>query len=228
MKSRRGDASAAARARLAEMRRAAGKDGAAALAREIGACCRVAACREQTVEPGGALPWGPARGRIATGEITEWAYDARRDELALVTRPVVRRRGADVLARLAPELQAVAGRYAALVEAVAAPPAPAMDGPGGNGLSDGGATSRCALAARLRAARAAIGPGVALAPRNAEAHADRGRRAITTCALVDFVCVDGLALRHVLARFGWSRYRENEARLAAALLAALRRLEAVL
>ena len=58
---------------------------------------------------------------------------------------------------------------------------------------------------RLERMRTAIGDGIALSPRNARAHSDRGRTVITVRRLVDAVCIEGLTLSAVLAAHGWGR-----------------------
>lgn len=72
---------------------------------------------------------------------------------------------------------------------------------------------------RLQLLRDRIGFGVFLAPRRVSAHSmDRGtRRAISDLQLVDAVCIEGLAVSAVLARFGWGRTAKLNQRLAARL-----------
>lgn len=180
---------------------------------------RLAGYTPPTLDPSGPLPYGPARGGFERAELPD-PWTGR-------PMPVRRRRGSSALGRLPEGLRAAAARYAALVEAVNAPGCPSLDAPRGGGLSDGGASSRCALAQRLGRAHEAIGPTLALPARGAQAHADRGRRSVSVRALVDMVCLEGRPLRDVLASHGWSRWAEHERRLGDALRAALERLSEV-
>lgn len=205
---------------------AAGLSGEAAdrLKAEARLAGRVAGYTPPCLEPGGEMPFGPARGgleRVEIDELDGGALAAERGNPRLVVR---RRRGPGALSGLRAELRRAAVRYAALVEAVAAPGGLDLDGARGSGLSDGGATSRCVLAHRLDRARAAIGDAPVLHPR----FVARSDRALVTVAdLVDRVCVDGWTLELVLRSRGWSRRHEHRRALAEALVAALERLQHV-
>ena len=79
----------------------------------------------------------------------------------------------------------------------------------------------------LRRLQAAIGDGLVLIPRNAQAHADRPRSAIRVIDLVNQVCIGGMSLSAVLERCGWGRWSGNRAKLRVALCAALDRMQRV-
>jgi hypothetical protein len=79
----------------------------------------------------------------------------------------------------------------------------------------------------LAVIQAAIGDGVALAPRNARAHADRGRRVIRVRQLVDAVCVEGQTIAAVLRANGWGYGRPAPEQLLKALTDALDRMSLV-
>jgi hypothetical protein len=214
---------------------------AALEAQDPGLACRALSVRSElrvtetvrlytppVLDPSGPMPFGPARGGLDHVEIAEVAYDPRTGRDELTSRVVRKRRGPEALSGFGPQVRRAAEAYADLVAAMASSPGSCLAGPGRGGISDGGATTRCALAARLREARAAIGMGLVLSPRGHDAHADRARRAVTCIDLVDAVCLRGHSLRRVLADHGWSRWHNNEARLTEALKAALGRLAAAL
>jgi len=75
--------------------------------------------------------------------------------------------------------------------------------------------------------RAALGDGVALSPRGAQAHADRGRRVIRVRDLVDGVCIEGRTLSEVLDRNGWAAKTTSIATLRVVLIDALDRMACV-
>ena len=79
--------------------------------------------------------------------------------------------------------------------------------------------------ARLARMQAAIGEGVVLIPRNAQAHADRPRSAIRVVDLVDQVCLAGRSLSAVLDRHGWGRQTPHLRTLRRALCGALDRMQ---
>lgn len=81
--------------------------------------------------------------------------------------------------------------------------------------------------ARLTRLRAAVGDGLVLIPRNAQAHADRGRSAIKVLVLVDKVCIHGKSLSAVLQANGWGRKADHRATLRVALCRALDRMQRV-
>lgn len=99
----------------------------------------------------------------------------------------------------------------------------------GAGGSGGGSFIDAVIAdsARLRQMQAAIGTGLVLIPRNAQAHADRGRSAIKVRALVDKVCIHGKSLSAVLEANGWGRWGGNRAVLRKAFCEALDRMQRV-
>jgi hypothetical protein len=179
------------------------------------------------LDPSGPLPYGPARGGLDHVAIPDVAYDPRAGRDQLVDRLVRKRRGPTALSALPARLRAVAEAYADLAAAVASPGCPNPDAARRGGISDGGATWRCAMAARLRAAHRAIGTGLVLVPRGPGAHRDRPRLSIGARAVVDMVCLRGCTLRGVLAAHGWSRFRLNEQRVSEALEAALTRMAEV-
>lgn len=79
----------------------------------------------------------------------------------------------------------------------------------------------------LRRMQASIGDGLVLIPRNAQAHADRGRTAIRVRDLVDRVCLGGQSLSAVLVVCGWSVAGSHRARLRDELARALDRMQRV-
>jgi hypothetical protein len=128
-------------------------------------------------------------------------------------------------------LQVDAGRaYAALAERCAAEGMRCSSveagrgGPGGGRGWIDGVIARSDQLARLRAA---IGQGVALSPRGAQAHADRGRKVIRVRDLVDSVCIEGRTLSEVLDRNGWSARTASIAILRLVLTDALDRMALV-
>lgn len=164
-------------------------------------------------------PRGPARPELRREEVEVAAYDPAARVMKTTTQQVMRRAPARVLRGLPDGCQAAAREYEGLVERIAS-----IRGPGegrGGGLSDGGATTRCAWAERLRTWEAVIGQEVVIAQRGVHAHADRGRRAITRLDVVRAVVLDGKGTGDVLARFGWSRKSTNQAALGEALSDAL-------
>lgn len=72
--------------------------------------------------------------------------------------------------------------------------------------------------------RARIGDGVAMSPRR---HMDRGngRRAIPVRNAVDLVVLDGLAVKAVLRRFGWTADMKDQRALRTAICGALDRMQ---
>lgn len=78
---------------------------------------------------------------------------------------------------------------------------------------------------RLAALDRAIGNDVVLSPRNAQAHADRGRRVMRASDLVVGVCVQGHTISQMLQKFGWSRSVRNTKETMAALHSALDRMQ---
>ena len=72
--------------------------------------------------------------------------------------------------------------------------------------------------------QAAIGDGVALSPRGAQAHADRGRKVVRVRDLVDAVCIHGKTLSQVLKAKGWPANGRTIDAARAALCAALDRM----
>jgi hypothetical protein len=178
-----------------------------------------------SIDPGGLMPYGPASGPLDHATMDQPLYDHRADRYTVAKQPVRMRRGPAALAGLPPSLCAAAARYLALVEAVSSPGGAATDGPGSLGISDGGATSRCALAEQLkRRALPAIGAGYVLRPRGPAAHADRPRHVLTVVMLVNQVCLSGLTIDRVLAASGWSRRHAYRKACRDALTAALSRL----
>lgn len=174
------------------------------------------------------VPVAPARGKVVAQaglHVTEMTPNGPRthrattdgfhparaeDAFDRMTIKAKNRKGKD-MAPLFTVAQVEAGRaYARLFERCAAegvrcssPEARSGGGgaPGGRDWIDG-VIARSRL---LDEIQAAIGDGVALSPRNARAHADRGRRVIMVRQLVDAVCIEGQTLRDVLAANGWSR-----------------------
>lgn len=194
---------------------------------ELRLSARVAAYHAPALDPSGPLPWGPARGALEHGTVTDLIWDPKAGAEAVAEVAVRRRQGPPALIRLGPDLRRVAEAYADLVAAHASAPGPRLDLPAGGGLSDGGATTRCALSERLRLSRAAIGPGVVLRPCAAAAHRDHARTELTVRWLVDTACVMGWALDRILASRGWSRYQKHRNACHDALAAALDRLSVV-
>ncbi|MFQ1702918.1 hypothetical protein ACJ5NV_20270 [Loktanella agnita] len=80
---------------------------------------------------------------------------------------------------------------------------------------------------RLAAMERAIGTEIVIKPRGAQAHSDRGRKAITAHDLVYGVCLQGLTISQLLQRFGWSRAPSVTKTVRAALCAALTRLQGI-
>lgn len=196
---------------------------------ELGLAARVAGYQAPTLDPSGPLPWGPGRGALDHASITDLAWDPQAGAETVAEVRVRRRRGPPALARLSADLRRVAEAYADLVAAIASSPGPALDGPrGGGGLSDGGATSRCALAQRLDLARHAIGAAVVLAPVAAAAQRDHARMALTVPWLVDGACLRGWTVDKILASRGWSRKQSHRRACQSALEAALARLAVVI
>jgi len=179
------------------------------------------------LDPGGALPWGPARGALDHATIVEVETDPHSGAPKIVDRQVRKRRGPSALSGFEPQLRRIAEAYADLTAAVASVAGSWLSGPGGGGISDGGATARCALAKRLTAARVAIGDAVVLSPRGAAAQRDHARTALTVRALVDRICLQGWTIDHVLASHGWSRRQAYRAACQQAMRAALQRLAEV-
>jgi len=164
-------------------------------------------------------PRGPARPELRREEVEVAAYDPAARVMKTTTQQVMRRAPARVLRGLPDGCQAAAREYEGLVERIASIRGPG-DGRGG-GVSDGGATTRCAWAERLRTWEAVIGQEVVIAQRGVHAHADRGRRAITRLDVVRAVVLDGKGTGDVLARFGWSRLAANQVAVREALCEAL-------
>lgn len=172
------------------------------------------------VTGGDTGPDGLARGPVEVVQVTTRAYDPRTGVVCevLQPQPVVRRRRGLGLQVLDEQGRRIAERYAALVEMASSPGGPG-DGVRGGGLSDGGATTRCRVAGKVRAARAAVGAGVWRPGRGmAGAHqADRGQGVpVAVLALVDAVCLGGRSVPEVLRAQGWAdrrAWREELARL---------------
>lgn len=78
---------------------------------------------------------------------------------------------------------------------------------------------------RLAALDRAIGNDVVLSPRNAQAHADRGRRVMRASDLVVGVCVQGYTISQMLQKFGWARSPVVRKKTTDALCAALDRMQ---
>lgn len=97
----------------------------------------------------------------------------------------------------------------------------------GGGGSGGGSFIDAVIAdhARLARMQAAIGDGLVLIPRNAQAHADRPRSAIRVADLVDQVCLAGRSLSAVLQAHGWGRQTPQLRTLRLALCGALDRMQ---
>jgi hypothetical protein len=93
--------------------------------------------------------------------------------------------------------------------------------PGGQRDWIDGVIQRSDALARMHAA---IGDGVALSPRGAEAHADRGRQVVRARDLVDAVCIHGKTLSQVLKAKGWHPDGRTLPVARAALCAALDRM----
>lgn len=197
-----------------------------------------------------AVPVSPARGRVVAEaglHVTEMTPNGPRthkasadgfhparveDAFDRMTIKAKNRKGAD-MAPLFTVRQVEAGRaYAKLYERCAAEgvrcssPETKVGGGGGESGRDwiDGVIARGRM---LAAIQAAIGDGIALSPRNARAHADRGRRVIRVRQLVDAVCVEGQTLRDVLANNGWSRQSVPAEILMRSLTAALDRMSLV-
>lgn len=77
---------------------------------------------------------------------------------------------------------------------------------------------------RLARLQAAIGDSVALSPRGAQAHADRGRRVVRVRDLVDGVCIEGRTLSQLLRAAGWQDNGRTLKLVREALCAALDRM----
>lgn len=97
----------------------------------------------------------------------------------------------------------------------------------GAGGSGGGSFIDAVIAdsARLSRMQAAIGTGLVLIPRNAQAHADRPRSAIRVADLVDQVCLAGRSLSAVLQAHGWGRQTPQLRTLRLAFCGALDRMQ---
>jgi hypothetical protein len=97
------------------------------------------------------------------------------------------------------------------------------------GGSGGGSWIDAVMAdsARLARLHVAIGDGLVMIPRNAQAQADRGRSAIAVRRLVDMVCLADRSLSAVLHAHGWGRWAGNREKLRAALCSALDRMQRV-
>lgn len=69
-----------------------------------------------------------------------------------------------------------------------------------------------------------IGDGVAMSPRR---HMDRGngRRAITVRVAVDLLCLQGVAVKAILRRFGWTADMKDQRALRSAICGALDRMQ---
>lgn len=78
---------------------------------------------------------------------------------------------------------------------------------------------------RLAALDRAIGSAVVLSPRDAQAHADRGRKIMRTSDLVAGVCVEGRTISQMLQSFGWCRSPFIRKKTMGALCAALDRMQ---
>lgn len=203
--------------------------GPALLAREEARLSRrVAGYTPPHLDPGGELPNGPAREALIPVAIDELTIDPATGRDRQVKRIVRKRRGPPALAILPAPLRATAERYAALVEAVGASRGSSLEVSVRAGLSDGGATTRCRLAQRLRLARRTIGSGLVLRPRRPAADPVRPRRVVSTLELVEAVCVRGWSLEALLRRRGWSSRRLHCKTLRTALEAALDRLREVI
>jgi hypothetical protein len=129
-------------------------------------------------------------------------------------------------------LQVEAGRaYAALAERCAAEGLRCSSVEGGRGGAPGGqrdwidgVIQRSDALTRMQVA---IGNGVALSPRGAQAHADRGRKVIRVRDVVDGVCIEGRTLSEVLDRYGWAAKTTSIGTLRVVLIAALDRMALV-
>jgi hypothetical protein len=101
-------------------------------------------------------------------------------------------------------------------------------GGGGGGSREGFTDHRLDLSRRIDVLRGRIGSGSALAIRRVRPskRADGGtaRRNIPDRALVDMVCIDGLTISDVLARYGWSVKGETVQAATQALADALDRM----
>ncbi len=189
----------------------------------------VAGYTSPCLDPSGPLPFAPGRGPLDHVTVHGFVYDAKVDGDVVADRPVRMRRGPSALASMPSALRAAAGRYAALVEAVASPGCRDPQAPRGGGISDGGATSRCGMAEALRRrAVPAIGYAVVLRPRGLAAHADRPRYVLAVRELVDRVCLNGWTVDKVLAWRGWSRRQAYRNACRDALGEALARLAQVI
>lgn len=78
---------------------------------------------------------------------------------------------------------------------------------------------------RLAALDRAIGSAVVLSPRDAQAHADRGRRMMRASDLVRGVCVEGKTISQMLQSFGWLRSPHIRKKTMVSLCAALDRMQ---
>ena len=99
---------------------------------------------------------------------------------------------------------------------------------GGGGTREGFTDHRLDLSRRVDGLRARIGSGVALAVRRVRPSA-RGdgamkRASIPDRALVDLVCLSGLTISEVLARYGWSVKGDTVKTATKALASALDRM----
>lgn len=208
---------------------------------------RVEALRRVSVPPAlvsTAVPVAPARGPVvavpqvrtvmtANGprpvhDTMDGFHPARAEDAFDRMTIKSRNRKADGSAALFTVAQVEAGRaYAALYERCASEglrctsPEARVQGQAGHLDWIEGVIAR---SRRLAAMQAVIGQDVALSPRNARAHADRGRRVITTRRLVDAVCVEGMTLAGVLRAHGWTVQTKPAQQLRDALRLALDRM----
>jgi len=169
---------------------------------------------------GGSAAEALGGGAWALGQVADPdAHDGRR-AMTGVGWLTARRRGPGALSTLeldTPLVRAAEG-YLAAAEAVASsgPGALAQDGGRGGGVSDGGAVSRCAAAARWRAMREAVGDDLVF---GARAGAE-----MRMLGVVDAVVLGGASLSAVVRASGRAPNGRSKARVGAALVIGLDRL----
>lgn len=189
-------------ARRALLGRGQGERAAAGAARQ----------RAELVELVEAAPGG---GSVQPARVGFSAVPAPMVELTRPGFTAARRRLPPVLAAL-PELDAhrlAAEAFATACEklgSMAGASAEGVRADGGAATNDGGVTTRVRYAATVAKVRAVTGPWPdPLRPGNTRG----ARRAITAHELVTAVCVEGLDMKAILIRAGWSGQRRDGARL---------------